>query len=79
MRFSCLTSSISLHSFSTSSHPLYLDTANVAEEKAMKEKGLFFHPSPASTPCNEKPHLLPLFPTTTAAIVSLGFGSSSST
>ncbi|KAG4959904.1 hypothetical protein AAZX31_13G162600 [Glycine max] len=34
-----------------------------AEEKAIKEKGFFLHPSPASTPRDEKPRLLPLFPT----------------
>ncbi|TKY59255.1 VQ motif-containing protein 4 [Spatholobus suberectus] len=38
-----------------------LDT--VAEEKAIKEKGFFLHPSPASTPRDAEPRLLPLFPT----------------
>ncbi|KAK7327865.1 hypothetical protein VNO77_21958 [Canavalia gladiata] len=36
-----------------------------AEEKAIKEKGFYLHPSPASTPRDaEPPRLLPLFPTT---------------
>lgn len=40
-----------------------LDT--VAEEKAIKEKGFFLHPSPrATTPRDTEPRLLPLFPTT---------------
>ncbi|RDX77753.1 VQ motif-containing protein 4, partial [Mucuna pruriens] len=38
-----------------------LDTE--AEEKAIKEKGFFLHPSPASTPRDAQPRLLPLFPT----------------
>ncbi|KAJ7946993.1 VQ motif containing protein [Quillaja saponaria] len=39
-----------------------LDTQ--AEEKAIKEKGFFLHPSPATTPRDLEPRLLPLFPTT---------------
>ncbi|KAI4296762.1 hypothetical protein L6164_036689 [Bauhinia variegata] len=38
-----------------------------AEEKAIKEKGFYLHPSPVSTPRDaaaEPPRLLPLFPTT---------------
>ncbi|XP_027338694.1 VQ motif-containing protein 4-like [Abrus precatorius] len=35
-----------------------------AEAKAIKEKGFFLHPSPASTPRDAEPRLLPLFPTT---------------
>jgi hypothetical protein len=36
-----------------------------AEDKAIKEKGFFLHPSPVSTPRDsEPPRLLPLFPTT---------------
>ncbi|MED6134226.1 VQ motif-containing protein 4 [Stylosanthes scabra] len=35
-----------------------------AEEKAIMEKGFFLHPSPASTPRDSEPRLLPLFPTT---------------
>ncbi|OIV96165.1 hypothetical protein TanjilG_13097 [Lupinus angustifolius] len=38
--------------------PNYLDAE--AEEKAIKEKGFFLHPSPRDT----QPRLLPLFPTT---------------
>ncbi|OWM77447.1 VQ motif-containing protein 4 [Punica granatum] len=33
-----------------------------AEEKAIREKGFFLHPSPASTPRDPEPRLLPLFP-----------------
>ncbi|KAK7319697.1 hypothetical protein RJT34_04422 [Clitoria ternatea] len=50
-----------------------LDTQ--AEEKAIKEKGFFLHPSPASTPRDAEPRLLPLFPTTSPRAAS---GSSSS-
>ncbi|CAH8355447.1 unnamed protein product [Eruca vesicaria subsp. sativa] len=35
-----------------------------AEEKAMKEKGFYLHPSPATTPMDQEPRLLPLFPVT---------------
>ncbi|KAF3451463.1 hypothetical protein FNV43_RR07558 [Rhamnella rubrinervis] len=35
-----------------------------AEEKAIKEKGFYFHRSPATTPRDLEPRLLPLFPTT---------------
>ncbi|KAE9599276.1 hypothetical protein Lal_00043846 [Lupinus albus] len=43
--------------------PTQLDAE--AEEKAIKEKGFFLHPSPrASTPRDTQPRLLPLFPTT---------------
>ncbi|KAL5096713.1 hypothetical protein RYX36_001040 [Vicia faba] len=35
-----------------------------AEDKAIKEKGFFLHPSPVSTPRDSEPRLLPLFPTT---------------
>jgi len=36
-----------------------------AEEKAIREKGFFLHPSPSTTPRDsEQPRLLPLFPTT---------------
>lgn len=35
-----------------------------AEEKAIKEKGFYLHPSPATTPREAEPRLLPLFPTT---------------
>ncbi|CAL0334413.1 unnamed protein product [Lupinus luteus] len=44
-------------------HPTQLDAE--AEEKAIKEKGFFLHPSPrTSTPRDTEPRLLPLFPTT---------------
>ncbi|XP_062095719.1 VQ motif-containing protein 4 [Humulus lupulus] len=35
-----------------------------AEEKAIKEKGFYLHRSPATTPRDPEPRLLPLFPTT---------------
>lgn len=35
-----------------------------AEEKAIKEKGFYLHPSPTTTPRESEPRLLPLFPTT---------------
>ncbi|KAL5184312.1 VQ motif-containing protein 4 [Glycine soja] len=53
-----------------------MDTAEADEEKAMKEKRFFLHPSPASISCDIKPCLLPLFPTTTTATASPGSGSS---
>ncbi|KAG4933542.1 VQ motif-containing protein 4 [Glycine max] len=56
-----------------------MDTAEADEEKAMKEKRFFLHPSPASISCDIKPcllPLLPLFPTTTTATASPGSGSS---
>jgi len=38
---------------------------SLAEDKAIREKGFFLHPSPrASTPRDSEPRLLPLFPTT---------------
>ncbi|XP_050287026.1 VQ motif-containing protein 4 [Quercus robur] len=44
-----------------------LDTE--AEEKAIKEKGFFLHPSPSTTPReSEPPRLLPLFPTTSPRV-----------
>ncbi|KAL6546602.1 hypothetical protein OROMI_022323 [Orobanche minor] len=39
-----------------------LDT--VAEDRAIKEKGFYLHPSPATTPRDPEPRLLPLFPVT---------------
>ncbi|KAB1221952.1 hypothetical protein CJ030_MR2G006988 [Morella rubra] len=45
-----------------------------AEDKAIKEKGFYFHPSPATTPRESEPRLLPLFPTTSPRVS----GSSSS-
>ncbi|GFP96325.1 hypothetical protein PHJA_001776600 [Phtheirospermum japonicum] len=39
-----------------------------AEEKAIKEKGFYLHPSPASTPRDAEPRLLPLFPVTSPRV-----------
>ncbi|KAG5246964.1 flocculation protein [Salix suchowensis] len=39
-----------------------------AEEKAIKEKGFYLHPSPGSTPRETEPRLLPLFPITSPRI-----------
>ncbi|KAG8365502.1 hypothetical protein BUALT_Bualt18G0111700 [Buddleja alternifolia] len=39
-----------------------LDTQ--AEDKAIKEKGFYLHPSPSDTPRDSEPRLLPLFPVT---------------
>ncbi|XP_051125392.1 VQ motif-containing protein 4-like [Andrographis paniculata] len=44
-----------------------LDTA--AEDKAIKEKGFYLHPSPASTPRDSEPRLLSLFPVTSPRVV----------
>ncbi|XP_073310755.1 VQ motif-containing protein 4-like [Primulina huaijiensis] len=35
-----------------------------AEDKAIKEKGFYMHPSPVNTPRDSEPRLLPLFPVT---------------
>ncbi|EPS67670.1 hypothetical protein M569_07104, partial [Genlisea aurea] len=35
-----------------------------AEEKAIREKGFYLHPSPVNTPRESEPRLLPLFPLT---------------
>lgn len=40
-----------------------------AEDKAIKEKGFYLHPSPASTPRDAEPRLLPLFPVTSPRVV----------
>ncbi|CAA0837144.1 VQ motif-containing protein 4 [Striga hermonthica] len=40
----------------------------LAEEKAIKEKGFYLHPSPASTPRDSEPRLLPLFPVTSPRV-----------
>ncbi|KAL2495002.1 VQ motif-containing protein motif-containing protein 4 [Forsythia ovata] len=45
-----------------------LNTA--AEEKAIKEKGFYLHPSPANTPRDSEPRLLPLFPVTSPRVAS---------
>ncbi|XP_061977367.1 VQ motif-containing protein 4-like [Populus nigra] len=39
-----------------------------AEEKAIKEKGFYLHPSPGSSPRETEPRLLPLFPITSPRI-----------
>ncbi|AAF98427.1 Unknown protein [Arabidopsis thaliana] len=39
-----------------------------AEEKAMKERGFYLHPSPATTPMDPEPRLLPLFPVTSPRV-----------
>ncbi|XP_054778882.1 VQ motif-containing protein 4-like [Prosopis cineraria] len=49
-----------------------------AEEKAIKEKGFFLHPSPASTPRDAEPRLLPLFPTTSPRVSGSSSSASSS-
>ncbi|XLT38732.1 hypothetical protein HN873_070024 [Arachis hypogaea] len=48
-----------------------------AEDKAIKEKGFFLHPSPASTPRDSEPRLLPLFPTTSPRASPSGSSSAS--
>lgn len=40
----------------------------VAEDRAIKEKGFYFHPSPANTPRDSEPRLLPLFPVTSPRV-----------
>ncbi|KAH7568909.1 hypothetical protein ACOSP7_012013 [Xanthoceras sorbifolium] len=39
-----------------------------AEEKAIKEKGFYLHPSPSTTPRDAEPRLLPLFPVTSPRV-----------
>ncbi|XP_047968553.1 VQ motif-containing protein 4-like [Salvia hispanica] len=39
-----------------------------AEDKAIKEKGFYFHPSPVNTPRDSEPRLLPLFPVTSPRV-----------
>ncbi|OIT28004.1 PREDICTED: VQ motif-containing protein 4-like [Nicotiana attenuata] len=39
-----------------------------AEEKAIAKKGFFLHPSPATTPRESEPRLLPLFPVTSPRV-----------
>ncbi|GMH05451.1 hypothetical protein Nepgr_007291 [Nepenthes gracilis] len=39
-----------------------------AEEKAIAEKGFYLHPSPATTPRETEPRLLPLFPSPLPAL-----------
>ncbi|XP_027105299.2 VQ motif-containing protein 4 [Coffea arabica] len=45
-----------------------------AEDKAIAQKGFYFHPSPSNTPRDSEPRLLPLFPVTSPRVS----GSSSS-
>ncbi|KAH6795413.1 hypothetical protein C2S51_036399 [Perilla frutescens var. frutescens] len=40
----------------------------VAEDKAINEKGFYLHPSPANTPRDSEPRLLPLFPVTSPRV-----------
>lgn len=49
----------------------------VAEEKAIKEKGFYLHPSPTTTPRDSEPRLLPLFPTTSPRVSGSSASSSS--
>lgn len=42
----------------------------VAEDKAIKEKGFYLHPSPANTPRDSEPRLLPLFPVTSPRVAA---------
>ncbi|KAI4368160.1 hypothetical protein MLD38_016747 [Melastoma candidum] len=39
-----------------------------AEERGIREKGFFLHPSPSTTPRDPKPRLLPLFPVTSPRV-----------
>ncbi|KAL3820456.1 hypothetical protein ACJIZ3_006361 [Penstemon smallii] len=39
-----------------------------AEDKAIEEKGFYLHPSPANTPRDSEPRLLPLFPVTSPRV-----------
>ncbi|KAF3596222.1 hypothetical protein DY000_02023240 [Brassica cretica] len=48
-----------------------------AEEKAMKERGFYLHPSPATTPMDSEPRLLPLFPLTSPRVSGSSTDSSS--
>lgn len=50
-----------------------------AEEKAIKEKGFFLHPSPGNTPRDSELRLLPLFPTTSPRASGPSSSSTSST
>ncbi|KAJ8761378.1 hypothetical protein K2173_001508 [Erythroxylum novogranatense] len=62
--------------YSNSNSPLSnnLDKSNAnflnadAEDKAIKEKGFYLHPSPATTPREAEPRLLPLFPVTSPRV-----------
>lgn len=52
------------HSGLSSNGSLNLD----AEDKAIAKKGFYLHPSPASTPRDAEPRLLPLFPVTSPRV-----------
>ncbi|KAH7544124.1 hypothetical protein ACOSQ2_031139 [Xanthoceras sorbifolium] len=45
-----------------------LGTSSSEEERAIAEKGFYFHPSPMSTPRDHEPQLLPLFPLTSPRV-----------
>ncbi|XP_044495883.1 VQ motif-containing protein 4 [Mangifera indica] len=50
---------------------LHTDSSKIdreAEEKAIKEKGFYLHPSPSTTPRDAEPRLLPLFPVTSPRV-----------
>ncbi|XP_010478195.1 PREDICTED: VQ motif-containing protein 4-like [Camelina sativa] len=49
------------------------------EEKAIKEKGFYLHPSPATTPMDPEPRLLPLFPVTSPRVSGSSSSAASST
>uniref|UniRef100_A0A6N2KGS8 VQ domain-containing protein n=1 Tax=Salix viminalis TaxID=40686 RepID=A0A6N2KGS8_SALVM len=42
--------------------------SRTSKEKAIKERGFYFHPSPGSTPREAEPRLLPLFPVTSPRV-----------
>ncbi|XP_022878107.1 VQ motif-containing protein 4-like [Olea europaea var. sylvestris] len=42
-----------------------------AEDRAIKEKGFYLHPSPANTPRDSEPRLLPLFPVTSPRVAGI--------
>ncbi|XP_073134683.1 VQ motif-containing protein 4 [Henckelia pumila] len=48
-----------------------------AEEKAIKEKGFYLHRSPANTPRDSEPRLLPLFPVTSPRVATSSNASNS--
>ncbi|KAB5560609.1 hypothetical protein DKX38_005566 [Salix brachista] len=53
----------------TNNNVVYAEAMDTdAEEKAIKEKGFYLHPSPGSTPRETEPRLLPLFPITSPRI-----------
>ncbi|XP_019162867.1 PREDICTED: VQ motif-containing protein 4-like isoform X3 [Ipomoea nil] len=43
-----------------------------AEDKAIAKKGFYLHPSPANTPRDAEPRLLPLFPVTSPRVSGVG-------